>query len=49
MFDTTWQTYDAWIHSNFNESHQIEYYKSNKRGGYGHYLLANRGILKNDI
>ena len=42
-FITKWEVYNNWIHEMFEASHEIEYFVSSKKGGYGHYLLKNRG------
>lgn len=34
--------YDAWIKSNFQKTHDIEYYCSRKNQGYGHYCLKKK-------
>ena len=38
-------SYNNWVYEKFSESHSIEYYKSRKSGGYGHYCL--RKLNKN--
>ncbi len=40
IFETEWQTYDDWLHKRFAFTHKIEYFRSNRKGGYGHYLLT---------
>ena len=35
-------TYNDWINANFSDTHFIDYYKSNKNKGYGHYCLTNK-------
>jgi len=34
--------YYEWINDNFSDSHSIDYYKSRKTGGYGHYCLKRK-------
>ena len=42
-FSEKWEKYNNWINTNFKKTHLIEYYKSNKNKGYGHYcLLKNK-------
>lgn len=43
MFKIEWKVYDEWLRDNFSITHKIEYYKSSKHGGYGHYLLTKKG------
>ena len=38
------KTYDNWIRGNFSDTHNIFYYCSNKKRGYGHYLLVNKEV-----
>ena len=35
-------SYNDWIYEKFSESHSINYYKSSKSGGYGHYCLRSK-------
>lgn len=42
IFKTTWKEYNDWIYDNFSNTHTIEYYKSNKLTGRGHYLLRRQ-------
>lgn len=37
-----WEFYNDWIRSSFNETHVIDYYKSNKHIGYGHYSITKK-------
>lgn len=37
-----WAEYDKWVHDVFSDSHEIDYYKSNKRVGYGHYCIKKK-------
>lgn len=34
--------YDAWMRSNFQDTHDIEYYCSRKNQGFGHYCLRRK-------
>ena len=34
-----WSTYNEWVNDNFSNSHSIDYYKSRRKGGYGHYCI----------
>lgn len=42
-FPIEWKTYNNWIHNNFSNTHIIDYYKSKRESGYGHYLLRKKG------
>ena len=44
-----WQVYDDWIRNLMSETHEIEYYKSRKHSGYGHYCITNRNHLSEII
>ena len=35
-------SYNDWIYKNFSDSHLINYYKSSKNSGYGHYCLKRK-------
>ncbi|MHC4237068.1 MAG: FkbM family methyltransferase [Planctomycetota bacterium] len=34
-----YHAYNEWIHDLFEETHEIEYYKSRKKRGYGHFCM----------
>lgn len=35
-----WEEYNDWIQDNFSKTHNIDYYKSRKKSGYGHYCIT---------
>lgn len=37
-----WEKYDDWLRSNFSSTHEIDYYKSSKHRGKGHYCLVKK-------
>lgn len=37
-----WEFYNDWIIKNFSDSHEIDYYKSSRRIGYGHYSIFKK-------
>lgn len=39
-----WETYNTWVYDSFSSTHYVSYYKSSKKGGYGHYLLWNKQV-----
>jgi FkbM family methyltransferase len=42
-----YHTYNEWVHDLFKETYEIEYYKSRKRRGYGHYCMRRRAVDRN--
>jgi len=37
-------TCNDWVYDNFSNSHSINYYKSSKTGGYGHYCIRRLNV-----
>lgn len=37
-----WNSYNSWIYDKFSESHNIVYWKSNRRRGHGFYVLRKK-------
>ena len=35
-------SYNDWVYKNFSDSHLINYYKSRKNSGYGHYCIKRK-------
>lgn len=45
MFDNRWAVYNEWIYDNFSKNHNIEYFCSNKKRGFGHYLIYRNNLI----
>jgi len=41
-FWTDFLPFNEWVNDNFSDSHSIDYYKSRKTSGYGHYCLKRK-------